>query len=786
MRLHRSLIAFLLILAIGHSTDVRADLFWDSNGSSSGGSNSDTAPGTWGVDNFWSADLNGLAGTGPWTADETAVFAADANVSGTYSVTVSGTQSASGIRFEEGTVTLTGGTVDLTNAATVTVGTGLTSTINSVIGGAVGLNQGGDGTLVLGGANTYAGNTRLLTNPTVGTFNILRLGASGVIPDTSVLEIQGANSIIELNGNSETVKSIATINTGAGALANSRLDIGSATLTLSDLVGEVSSFGAQIITSGTGKIIKNGAGQFNISGSNANWTGEFVLNDGLLNIGANNTLGTTTSGTAKITLNGGTIVNATSSKSIQTQQIDITNSFSALLGTANFQFLGTGNVVTPEAPAGDEGSAVITLKVNSNTTITVNNTGTDVGTFIFTGPVGDEGQNRSITKDGAGSLTFNSSTNSWGGDTTILAGQIRIDQNAVLGDGTGTINFAGGNLATTNHRDPVTRPIVNAINMTADAIISTTRQLGDVIEANFTTSSITATAGTLTFRNDATGITNPDNQFEPRFSGSGFNFSRPIVIAAGLNDPVLRTTRFSSANASGTQTYSGVISGPGKFRRMVSGGTTVLTAANTYSGGTDVEGGTLSVSGALATLGAGDVTVTGGTLSIATGVANALADTAALSISGTGMVSLGSGISDIIAGLSLGGAVQTTAGTYGSSSSGAMFQNNTFFAGMGVVNLVLPSVDDADFDGDGDVDGSDLLTWQRGLGLSGGAATVAAGNANGDTVIDGADLAVWRSQYGSAVPAVGAVPEPAAAWMALAAMAGLLGRRTWACRRPCK
>ena len=210
------------------------------------------------------------------------------------------------------------------------------------------------------------------------------------------------------------------------------------------------------------------------------------------------------------------------------------------MGAANFQFIGTGT----GTPAGDEGTAVITLKV-ANPTITVNNTTGTAGTFIFTGPIGDEGQNRGITKAGPGVLTLNSSTNTYGGDTTILAGQIRIDANATLGDGTGTINFSGGNLATTRHRDPGTDPVANPINMTADAVISTTRQLVDPvdsIEVDFTSSSITASAGTLTFRNDATGTTNPDNQFEPRFSGSGFNFSRPIVIAAGLNDPVLRTT----------------------------------------------------------------------------------------------------------------------------------------------------------------------------------------------------------------------------------------------------
>jgi hypothetical protein len=87
--------------------------------------------------------------------------------------------------------------------------------------------------------------------------------------------------------------------------------------------------------------------------------------------------------------------------------------------------------------------------------------------------------------------------------------------------------------------------------------------------------------------------------------------------------------------------------------------------------------------------------------------------------------------------------------------------------------------DDADFDGDGDVDGEDFLTWQRGVGAA-GTGTLATGDANGDLDIDGDDLAVWEAQFGvPAVSAVGAVPEPAC--LALAAMgmvaAAAVGRR---------
>ena len=53
-----------------------------------------------------------------------------------------------------------------------------------------------------------------------------------------------------------------------------------------------------------------------------------------------------------------------------------------------------------------------------------------------------------------------------------------------------------------------------------------------------------------------------------------------------------------------------------------------------------------------------------------------------------------------------------------------------------------------DFDGDGDVDGADFLSWQRGFGLTGGA-TSGDGDGNGDGKVDGLDLSVWQSELGN-------------------------------------
>jgi len=89
------------------------------------------------------------------------------------------------------------------------------------------------------------------------------------------------------------------------------------------------------------------------------------------------------------------------------------------------------------------------------------------------------------------------------------------------------------------------------------------------------------------------------------------------------------------------------------------------------------------------------------------------------------------------------------------------------------LTLDPPPVDSADFDGDGDVDGADFLTWQVHLGISDGSATPAMGDADDDGNVTAADLDVWKAQFGMVAPPVSAVPEPSAILLVLLAIACL-------------
>lgn len=131
--------------------------------------------------------------------------------------------------------------------------------------------------------------------------------------------------------------------------------------------------------------------------------------------------------------------------------------------------------------------------------------------------------------------------------------------------------------------------------------------------------------------------------------------------------------------------------------------TLTLQSASTYTGTTSISNGNLTLTGTNARLGSGNVSVTEtsltttATLTISTGVADAIADTATLSLTSfkTGganyaTVSLGSGVVETIGGLNFDGAAQI-AGTWGATGSGADNINDNWFAGSGVL-LVVPEL----------------------------------------------------------------------------------------------
>jgi len=156
-------------------------------------------------------------------------------------------------------------------------------------------------------------------------------------------------------------------------------------------------------------------------------------------------------------------------------------------------------------------------------------------------------------------------------------------------------------------------------------------------------------------------------------------------------------------------------------------------------------------------------------LEIQTGVTNAIGDLATLSLFGggtagladQGFADLGSGIIETVASLLLGGVAQVP-GTYGSTASGAMFQNDEFFAGTGIV--AVPAL--GDYNGDFKANAADYVTWRKDSTF---------GGANG--------YETWRESFdqsAAASPGLGdpsAVPEPTSVALLLLGIGAMMIRR---------
>lgn len=181
------------------------------------------------------------------------------------------------------------------------------------------------------------------------------------------------------------------------------------------------------------------------------------------------------------------------------------------------------------------------------------------------------------------------------------------------------------------------------------------------------------------------------------------NIATTINNAVVLQSPTLVHVEGS---ATGAMTFPNAVSGPGSLtltapNSSANQGQLILNGNNSYQGGTFVNGGTILVSASSATLGTGNVTVDNtaspssiAKLTIQTGVLNAIADTATLTLAGGGIAGadqgyaeLGNGINEVVSGLVLGGIMQGL-GTYGSSGSGAIFMNDEYFAGAGIVTVI--------------------------------------------------------------------------------------------------
>ena len=133
--------------------------YWDTDGTTPGAGGA--APsGAWnGTAANFSTDSTGSSATGATTGVlDDVVFAAGSDGAGSYTVTVSGTQTAHAVQFARGNVQLSGGTLAVGHFDAVSGATGTVS--SNIAGDAFGrVIKSGAGTITLASANSYAGGT---------------------------------------------------------------------------------------------------------------------------------------------------------------------------------------------------------------------------------------------------------------------------------------------------------------------------------------------------------------------------------------------------------------------------------------------------------------------------------------------------------------------------------------------------------------------------------------------------------------------------------------------------
>ncbi len=551
--------------------------------------------------------------------------------SGADTLTLSGSNSyTGGTTISGGTLVASNvealGTGDVTNNATLELNTG-GDFINN-IGGTGRVEKSGDDTLTLSGSNTYTGGT-LINGGTLVASNVEALG-TGDVTDNATLElntggtfdnaISGSGQVVKSGDETLTLSGSNTYTGGTlisgGTLVATNVDaLGTGDVT-DNATLELNTGGTfDNVISGSGQVVKSGDDTLTLSGSNT-YTGGTLINGGTLVASNVEALGTgDVTDNATLELNtGGTFDNAISGSGQVVKSGDETLTLSGTNSYTGGTTISGGTLVATNVEALGSGD------VTDDATLELNTGGT------FDNAISGSGQ---VVKSGDKMLTL-SGANSYSGGTlisdgTLVASNVEalgtgdVTNNATLELNTGgdfTNNISGSGQVVKSGDDTLT--LSGANSYTGGTTISGGTLVATNVEA----------LGSGDVTNNAVLELNTGGTFDNAISGSGqvVKSGDKTLTLSGANSYTGGTTIndgtlvANDVNALGTGdvTDNAVLelNTGGDFDNAISGSgqvvksgdeTLTLSGANSYTGGTLISGGTL-VATSVEALGSGDVT----------------------------------------------------------------------------------------------------------------------------------------------------------------------------------
>jgi autotransporter-associated beta strand protein len=382
-----------------------------------------------------------------------------------------------------------------------------------------------------------------------------------------------------------------------------------------------------------------------------------------------------------------------------------------------------------------------------------------------------------------GALVNVSGTNSYGGAVTVTAsssisaasGSVLNLTGGVVKDGT-VATFNGGGTINVN------TVAISGSSPNSDLVIDgTTVNLG--VASTYNGPTFIRNSGTLN-ANVTNALPTANGRTAVTFDGTGTSVlslaaaqSVASLTSAGAATVTLGANALTVGASTGSTTFAGIIGGTGGLTKD-GASTQPLTGANTYTGGTTINGGTLELSGASGALTATSaVNISGGTLSLSGSAANRISNTASISLGAAGStLQLSGAVIETLGAMTLAGGVGARVIDFG-VTSGVL----TLASLSAASNLPLHIWNWSGTTGTGG--GTDRLVISSGfLGGSLAASNVSFFSGSGTGLYSGATT--FTASGGELVPSVSvSVPEPGTFFPAAVLVAGaFLRRRRGRCR----